>query len=249
MTAPAVQPEIHLVALCLDCRRRHEYRSAPARWLTDLESWRQKHLGHRIEFRTPCRRLPRRLPRAQERAFERANRGPWWLDFRPNADIKIAYGASADLTITLASLASSTTLVAGRESTAVSNSSNLYLDELIEGEITAGTSPTAARSIRVYAYGSITDTPNYPDVMDGTDSDETVTSADIRDACLPLLAVMATANTSNQAYPFRAVSLALAYDGVLPRDWGVWVTHETGVNLNSTAGNHRISHKPVYATG
>jgi hypothetical protein len=241
-------PTIHLVGLCLDCRKRHEYHCTPADWLTRMEEWRQKHLNHRIEFRSPRREKLRGFSRAQERAWSEANRGPWWLEFSPNADIKTAYAASADLTITLASLATSATLVAGRESTAIDNSSNLYLDALIEGEVMTGTSPTAARSIRVYAYASIADTPNYPDVFDGTDSDETVTTADIRDACLPLLAAMATANTSNQAYPFRAASLAQAYDGLMPRNWGVFCTHETGVNLNSTGGNHRISYKPCYAT-
>jgi hypothetical protein len=243
---------IELVGVCLDCRRKHHYHATPASMGVKMEEWRQKHLGHRIEFHSP-RRSVLRVPTWTEKLWSAVNRAPWWIDrhaegFGHNADIKIAYGASADLTITLASLATSSTLVAGRESTAIDNSSNLYLDDLIEGEVMTGTSPTAARSIRVYAYGSITDTPNYPDVFDGTDSDETVTSADIRDSVLPLLAVMATANTSNVAYPFAATSMAMAYGGVLPRNYGVWVSHETGVNLNSTGGNHRISHKPVYAT-
>lgn len=245
-TINAPQAEIHLVAACLDCRKKHEYRATPATWLTRMEEWRQKHLGHRIEFRSPGRRLPRGL---DDRRFERAGRAPWWLDeFASNADMKLAYGASAALTITLASLATSATLVAGRQSTAVSNSANLYLDVLVDGDITTGTSPTAARSIRVYTYGSITDTPAYPDTMTGTDGAATVTSTDIRDAALPLLAVMATSATSNIAYPFRATSLALAYGGVMPRDWGVWVVHETVVALNATGGNHRISYKPAYVT-
>ena len=42
------------------------------------------------------------------------------------ADQKIAYGSSAALTITLASLASDTNLLAGRESTAIDNTCLLY---------------------------------------------------------------------------------------------------------------------------
>ena len=57
-------------------------------------------------------------------------------------DIKTKYPASsADttaLTITLASLATSSTLVAGRESTAVDNSSNVDEDHLVSGQITVG---------------------------------------------------------------------------------------------------------------
>jgi hypothetical protein len=61
------------------------------------------------------------------------------------ADLKLSYPAASDLTITLASLGSDTNLLTGRESATIDNSTNLYLDYLISGKITAGTSPTAAR--------------------------------------------------------------------------------------------------------
>ncbi|NBW19056.1 MAG: hypothetical protein EBR82_64880 [Caulobacteraceae bacterium] len=70
------------------------------------------------------------------------------------ADVKIYYVSPSDATITLASLASDTNLLAGRESNAIDNSSNLYLDYLISGKVTTGTSPTTARSIEVWAVGS-----------------------------------------------------------------------------------------------
>jgi len=54
------------------------------------------------------------------------------------ANIKEAYAASAPLTLALESLAASSTIVAGRESTAVSNTTNLYLDYLVAGKITTG---------------------------------------------------------------------------------------------------------------
>ena len=98
--------------------------------------------------------------------------------------------ASAAYTITLASLATSSTLVAGRESTSVSNTTNLYLDYGIAGLITVGTTPTVNTIIEVWAYGSLNDTPTYPDVFDGTDSAETVTSVAIKQASLALLAVL-----------------------------------------------------------
>ena len=46
------------------------------------------------------------------------------------ADLKLAYGTASDVTITLASLASDTNLLTGRESTAVDNTSSLVLDYL-----------------------------------------------------------------------------------------------------------------------
>lgn len=163
------------------------------------------------------------------------------------ADIKVAYGTASDATITLASLASDTNLLAGRESAEIVNTSTLALDYLISGKITAGTSPTASRSIEVWAVGSW-DGTNWPDVFDGTESAETVTSADIKASVCRLIAAMATANNSDRTYHFGPVSVAAAFGGVVPPKFVVFVVHNTGVNLNSTAGNHQIRLQPVYET-
>ncbi len=163
------------------------------------------------------------------------------------ADLKLSYPAASDLTITLASLASDTNLLTGRESATIDNSTNLYLDILISGKITAGTSPTAARSIEVWAVGSW-DGTNWPDVFDGTESAETITSADIKASVTRYLAAMATANTSDRTYHFGPVSLASAFGGTLPPKVVLFITHSTGQNLNSTAGNHQIRLQPVYQT-
>ena len=163
------------------------------------------------------------------------------------ADLKLSYPAASDLTITLASLASDTNLLTGRESATIDNSTNLYLDILVSGKITAGTSPTASRSIEVWAVGSW-DGTNWPDVFDGTESAETITSADIKASVTRYLAAMATANTSDRTYHFGPVSLASAFGGTLPPKVVLFVTHSTGVALNSTAGNHQIRLQPVYQT-
>lgn len=163
------------------------------------------------------------------------------------ADIKVAYGTASDATITLASLASDTNLLAGRESSAIDNTSTLALDYLISGKVTAGTSPTSARSIEVWVVGSW-DGTTWPDVFDGTDSDETITSADIKASTCRLLAAMATANTSDRTYHFGPVSVAAAFGGVVPKKFVIFVVHSTGVALNATAGNHQIRLQPVYET-
>lgn len=163
------------------------------------------------------------------------------------ADLKLAYGTASDLTITLASMATDTNLLTGRESAVIDNSANLFLDYLVSGKITAGTSPTASRSIEVWAVGSW-DGTNWPDVFDGTESAETITSADIKASICRFVAAMATANTSDRTYHFGPVSLAAAFGGVLPPKVVLFVTHSTGVNLNSTAGNHQIRLQPVYQT-
>lgn len=163
------------------------------------------------------------------------------------ADLKLSYPAASDLTITLASLGSDTNLLTGRESATIDNSTNLYLDYLISGKITAGTSPTAARSIEVWAVGSW-DGTSWPDVFDGTDSAETITSADIKASVCRFVAAMATANTTDRTYHFGPVSIAAAFGGTLPPKFVLFVTHSTGVSLNSTAGNHQIRIQPVFQT-
>lgn len=164
------------------------------------------------------------------------------------ADIKVAYGTASDATITLASLASDTNLLAGRQSSAISNTSTLALDYLISGKVTTGTSPTAARSIEVWAVGSW-DGTNWPDVITGAgDAGKTFTSSDIKASSCRLLGAMATSATSNVNYFFGPVSVAAAFGGVCPPSFVVFIVHNTGVALNATAGNHQIRLQPVYET-
>lgn len=162
------------------------------------------------------------------------------------ASVKIEYAASVAATITLASLATSSTLTAGAESDAIDNTTNKYLDYLLAGKITTGSSPSAG-TIEVWVVALLDDS-TWPDVFDGTGSAETVTSAAIKSACAAPAAALTTDTTSNQAYPFRPVSVASLFGGVCPKKFAVFVTHNTGVNLNSTGGNHQINLTPVYAT-
>lgn len=162
------------------------------------------------------------------------------------ASVKTEYGSSSAVTITLASLASSSTLVAGRESTAIDNSTNKYLDFLLAGFVTTGTSPTAG-TIEIDVVGCQDDT-TWPDVFDGTDSNETITSSDIKNAICRYAASMVTDATSNRAYPFGPVSVASLFGGSLPKKWVVFCAHSTVASLNATGTNHSILITPVYAT-
>jgi hypothetical protein len=164
------------------------------------------------------------------------------------SDIKNEYGSSAALTITLASLATSATRTAGRESTAIDNTTNKYLDYLVSGKVTTGTSPTDNKQIDVWVYASFEDTPTYPDVFDGTDSAETATSEDVRNAALLLAASVSTNNTSDRTYWIAPFSIAALFGGRMPKYFGVFVTHDTGVNLNATGGNHAFWQTGVYET-
>jgi hypothetical protein len=165
------------------------------------------------------------------------------------ADIKLNYPSNSTVavTISLASLGSGAqgVFTAGRESDAISNETNLDLDHILSGKIRTGTSPTASRSINVYVAAPLTmasGTPTWPDVLDGTDSAETFTSANVMNGIVKLAASMTTDNTTGRDYFFSGVSVAALFGGVLPPEYVVYVAHDSGVNLDSTGGNHHINY-------
>lgn len=158
-------------------------------------------------------------------------------------DIKLQYGTPTDITITLASLASSGTWVAGRESTAVDNTTNEWLDALVSGYIAAGTTLTAG-ILEVWVYAQLDDTPTYPEVLDGTDSDETFTTRDQMFAGMRLGARIVTNATNSVVYPIAPFSVAALFGGVMPRRWGVFITHSMVGAL--AASGHKIQYTPVH---
>ena len=127
------------------------------------------------------------------------------------------------------------------------NTSNLYVDYIIGGKVTTGTTPTVNKTIQVIAIGSVNDTPLYPDVFDGTTSAETITSADIKNSIARYAASMNVSASSDVTYWFGPVSL-LSLFGTLPRAHVLFVTHDTAVNLNSTGSNHALNYNGVYYT-
>lgn len=161
---------------------------------------------------------------------------------------KIGYNADSALTFSTASLASDTSLIAGRESTAVDNSSTLAVDYLVSGKITTGTSPTVSSTIEVWVVSPIEDTPTWPDVFDGTDSNETVTSRNVLFSCGRLAHVITVDNTSDRTYYVPQLSVASLYGGICPKQFVLFVVHNTGANLNATAGNHAFYAQPILPT-
>lgn len=151
------------------------------------------------------------------------------------------YSASVAMTMTLASLASDTNLVAGRESTAVDNKDvDSAIDCLVGGKVTTGTSPTASKQIEVWLHGSYDDT-EFSGGATGSDANLTPDAKSL----LKLLTIIPTVNTSNKAYHWGPFSVAQAFGGVVPVQWGVYIVHNTGVVLNATGSNHEVVYFPV----
>lgn len=206
-----------MIALCHDCKHRHSLRpaNAPQDWL----DWQAKHPKHKIDLVAG--------PHPRD-----------WQRYTHNANVNIAYGASATITVAPENIASSATFVAGVESAVIDNTSNKYVDALVGGRWTVGTTPTINTQALIYVFSVQNDTPDYPDVFDGTGSAETLTSAGVGRGFLKLAAVIdVDATTSDRVYHVL-FSVAQLFGGVMPLKWGLFITHNTGVNTNTTAGNH-----------
>lgn len=146
------------------------------------------------------------------------------------ATVKEGFSAPAAITCTLASLGSSGTV--GRASTAVDNSTNLYLDALVTCTMTQAAGAVANdKAIYLYAYGSI-DGSTYPEGITGTDAAYTILgAASALTTALRLIGVIpAVASDTNLHGPF---AVAPAFGGILPPKWGILVLNYGGQTLTS----------------
>lgn len=156
-----------------------------------------------------------------------------------SATASILHGAATTDTMTLASLASDTSLVAGREGAAVGHE-DAEIDSIVGGKVTTGTGPTTARQIEVWAYGSY-DGTSFSGGATGNDANLTPQEKSL----LRLLTIIPTVATSDKTYTWGPFSMAQAFGGTLPRKTGIYIVHNTGVALNASGGNHEVKRTPV----
>jgi len=143
------------------------------------------------------------------------------------------------ITMDLSALASSATFVAGRESNEVDNTSNKYMDALVQGRFQVGTTPTLPCQLNVYVWGADTSlaTTAIATVLDGADSNETVTTTDLGFTLALAQFCPILVNTSNIIYDLRPFSVAPFFGGVLPKFWGLFVAHNMAAALKTDANN------------
>jgi hypothetical protein len=151
------------------------------------------------------------------------------------ATSKFLYTGPTTITCGMDGLASSTT--AARASTVIDNTTNLFLDALVELQLqtvtgTLGTNPV----IYVYAY-ALSYNGNYTDGVSGTDEAFTLPAT-------PNLKLIQIINYLSSAYVISSpttvysspFSIATAFGGILPPKWGIVVNNQTGLALAGTAG-------------
>lgn len=160
-------------------------------------------------------------------------------------DIQLQYAASSNLTVTnLNSVASSATWLAGWESALIDNTSNLYLDYRVTAKITVAAASLTAGEIRMYLVGMLDDS-TWPDVFDGTESTETVTDTEMRDAICRPAAWTATDTTNSDVYYLECPSVAAVFGGNLPAKFVIFITQSTAQNL--AASGNQVTIKGSFA--
>jgi hypothetical protein len=145
------------------------------------------------------------------------------------ADIKQALNTAGTATITLASLANGS----GRASTAIDNTSGLYISADVRVKVTtSGTSATGY--VSVYLIRS-EDGTNYDDAFGGSDAAYTPVNA-------LLLGTIATPATATYVKTFDTAELGLT----LPAEWAIGIVNRTGNALSATAGDHSVTFREKF---
>lgn len=154
------------------------------------------------------------------------------------SDIKIAYGADTTITITLASLANSSY----RESNAIDNSSDKFLDVILSLTIKSGASaPSGEKVLKVFFYAS-EDGTNLTD--NATGSDASITPRSPTNLLGPMYIQTPTAAVTY----IVNTPIAQFFGGVIPPKWGIVIQNAVGAALDTTGGNHVVKYRGVYQT-
>jgi hypothetical protein len=151
------------------------------------------------------------------------------------ATIQSKYGTNNQaITCTITSLANASGVNgAGRASTAVDNTTNLFLDALVQVKIKTSASALGNdKLVYVYAYGTSDGGTDYTDGITGTDAGFTATNP-------PNVKLLGTINAvaSSTTYVGGPWSVANAFGGVLPDHWGIFVVNFTGQTLDASVGS------------
>jgi hypothetical protein len=145
------------------------------------------------------------------------------------SSIKEAFGSVTTMTVTnLHSLASSAT--AGWQSAVVDNTSDLYLDALVNIVLDfANTTPANSKGVYVYAYGGI-ESGVYSNPASGSEGTITLVDVTVNAQNLKLIGFIPY-TTQDEVAESGPISVAAGFGGVLPPFWGVVLLNHSGAAL------------------
>jgi hypothetical protein len=146
------------------------------------------------------------------------------------ASVKSAYGTNGQaITCTITSLGNT----AQRQSTAIDNTSNDWLDALVFLKIKSNSSSVSTTGfINVYAYGTADGGTTYTDGATGSDGTITLTAP-------PNMRLIGVINVvaDSATYDGGPFSVAQAFGGILPDHWGIVVENLSGAALDATTAS------------
>lgn len=147
------------------------------------------------------------------------------------ATVALSYGSVTAMTVTnLHSLASSTT--AGWQSAVVDNSSDQYLDALVQIVLDfANTAPANSLGVYVYAYTGLE--TSYTNPASGSEGAITLTAVTTTAQNLRQIGFIPY-TTQDEIAESAAFSVAAAFGGVLPIKWGIVLMNHSGAALHSS---------------
>ena len=152
--------------------------------------------------------------------------------------ITTTYSANTAITFDISSLATSSTFVAGRESTQIDNTTDQFLDCLVNVDgITGGASaPTIGQTIQLYCWGSDS-TGDAPDTLVGTDGARTLDHLSVLNSLRFAGAASVTVATASKVYWIQPFSVASLFGGIMPKFWGLYLAHNhTGALAAAQSG-------------
>lgn len=144
-------------------------------------------------------------------------------------ELKLTSRSSAAITFDISSLGTSSTFVAGRESTEIDNTTNNYIGAMVYVKPILGhasTAPTVGQQITLYAWGSdVSLATTAIDVLDGTDSAETLSHVSILNSLKFVAAPTVTVATAGLSYYIAPFDVASLFGGNMPNFWGLFLSH------------------------
>lgn len=160
----------------------------------------------------------------------------------------VAYGTSTAVTWTLTGLASSSTLLVGRQCTAVDNTSTLAVDYIFGGKTRASLVGTPiAGQFELWSFGSYDGTTYVGEaVMGATDAGVTLTAPGKPEG--KLLFIQPTDTTASHVYSMGTFSIAQAFGGIVPKKWVAWCTHNMSAALSTAATDHEFKYTAINYT-
>lgn len=141
-----------------------------------------------------------------------------------STDVKVKYASVATIVCTCSGIADNS----ARESTALDNSSNLYMDAFIQGSIAAATAALTTNPIAyVRAYAGLDGGTTFTGNASGSDAAMSNDGVPQKVSNCPIVGTVPM-TTMSQTYESDVFSIAAAFGGVLPDRWGIVLENQTG---------------------